>query len=108
MDVRVGLVGAGVMGADHAAILAKQVSGAKLSAISDADGQRAAAVASTTGARLIFDDARELVAHPEVDAVIVASPDGTHAELVLACLAAGKPVLCEKPLAPSPAECLRV
>jgi myo-inositol 2-dehydrogenase/D-chiro-inositol 1-dehydrogenase len=40
--------------------------------------------------------------------VIVASPDATHAELSLACLAPGKPVLCEKPLASSAAEALRV
>jgi myo-inositol 2-dehydrogenase/D-chiro-inositol 1-dehydrogenase len=37
----------------------------------------------------------------DVDAVVVASADSTHADLVRACVAAGKPVLCEKPLAPS-------
>ena len=40
--------------------------------------------------------------------MIVASPDATHAELTVTCLKVGKPVLCEKPLAPSAAEGLRV
>jgi myo-inositol 2-dehydrogenase / D-chiro-inositol 1-dehydrogenase len=43
-----------------------------------------------------------------VDAVIIASPDVTHAQLALACIAAGKPSLCEKPLSQSSAECLQV
>ena len=45
---------------------------------------------------------------PAVDAVVVASPDATHADLVVAAIAAGKPVLCEKPLAPTLPGCLRV
>jgi hypothetical protein len=49
-----------------------------------------------------------LIESDQVEAVIVASPDATHAELTLACLASGKPVLCEKPLASSAAEALRV
>jgi len=40
--------------------------------------------------------------------VVVASPDATHADCALACVAAGKPVLCEKPLAPTSAECARI
>jgi myo-inositol 2-dehydrogenase/D-chiro-inositol 1-dehydrogenase len=43
-----------------------------------------------------------------VEAVIVASPGFTHEEYTLACIAAGKPVLCEKPLAPTVDACLRV
>ena len=43
--------------------------------------------------------AEALIASPDVDAVVICSPDFTHAELVLACLEAGKPVMCEKPLA---------
>ncbi len=47
------------------------------------------------------DDPYALIGDPEVDAVIIASDDATHPEFIRACVAAGKPVLCEKPLAPS-------
>jgi predicted dehydrogenase len=53
-------------------------------------------------------DALALIRDAAVDAVLVASPDQTHKELTLAAIAARKPVLCEKPLAPTPAECLEV
>ena len=108
MTVRVGVIGAGVMGADHARILARRVAGAELAALFDPDRDRAAAVADETVARHRPESAEALIAHPDVDAVLVASPDHTHPRLVLACLEAGKPVLCEKPLAPTSAECLQV
>jgi myo-inositol 2-dehydrogenase/D-chiro-inositol 1-dehydrogenase len=46
-------------------------------------------------------DPLELIGDSEVEAVVIASPDATHPNYVRACVAAGKPVLCEKPLAPS-------
>ena len=49
-----------------------------------------------------------MIARAEVDVVLIASPDVTHAPLSLACIAAGKPVLCEKPVSRSSAECLQV
>ena len=49
-------------------------------------------------------DPLALVAAPEVEAVVIASPDATHPALVRACAEAGKPVLCEKPLSPTLAE----
>ncbi len=99
MDVRIGLIGCGVMGADHAAILRAGVAGARLAAVQDADGKRARALAETLGTVAVMDEAAALIASPEVDAVLIAAPDPAHAPLVLACIAAGKPVLCEKPLA---------
>ena len=55
-----------------------------------------------------FADPLDLIRDTGVDAVLVASPDETHGALVLACLDIGKPVLCEKPLAPSIEACLKV
>ncbi|MEZ5450021.1 MAG: Gfo/Idh/MocA family oxidoreductase [Thiolinea sp.] len=48
------------------------------------------------------------MARNDVDAIMIASPDETHAGLCLAAMQAGKPVLCEKPLAPTPEECLKL
>jgi myo-inositol 2-dehydrogenase/D-chiro-inositol 1-dehydrogenase len=77
-------------------------------ALSDPDLGRAEAAAEAAGARRIVADGLTLIDDPDVDAVLVASPDPTHADFVLACLARGKPVLCEKPLAPRAEDCLRV
>ncbi|WP_337060201.1 Gfo/Idh/MocA family protein [Kineococcus sp. G2] len=99
--LRVGVAGAGVMGADHARTLHRFVSGAVVTAVADPDTARAAAAAADAGGARVLADPRELVAAGDVDAVVVASPDATHPELATAALAAGKPVLCEKPLAPT-------
>jgi myo-inositol 2-dehydrogenase / D-chiro-inositol 1-dehydrogenase len=108
VSVRVGIIGVGVMGSDHARILASQVPGATIQAIYDADPARAKAVADEIGGGTVVTDAVALIRDSSVDAVLVASPDQTHKALTLACLEARKPVLCEKPLAPTAAECLEV
>jgi myo-inositol 2-dehydrogenase/D-chiro-inositol 1-dehydrogenase len=107
MTLRIGLVGCGVMGSDHARILGGDVAGAKLVAAFDADGARAEAIGAAYGART-FPSARDLIADREVQAVIIASPDATHAELAIACIEAEKPALCEKPLAATLQECRAV
>lgn len=108
MTIGVGVIGAGVMGAGHATMLATQISGCRLAAVADADESRVAALArkfgdvrtATTAMTVIHDDA--------VDAVVIASPDDTHASLVLECIRLGKPVLCEKPLATTSDACLEI
>ncbi|WP_158815005.1 Gfo/Idh/MocA family oxidoreductase [Methylocapsa sp. S129] len=105
MSVAVGVIGTGVMGSEHARLIRRQTPGAHLAGVFDADGARAQAAAA--GAP-VFSDPRSLIASNHIEAVIIASPDATHAELTLACLEAGKPVLCEKPVASSAAEALRV
>jgi myo-inositol 2-dehydrogenase/D-chiro-inositol 1-dehydrogenase len=99
-DLRVGIIGSGVMGADHARILAAGVAGGRLVAVQDTDIGRAAAVAKAAGCRAVA-TAAELIGDHEIDAVLIASPDETHAQLAIACIEAGKPVLVEKPLASS-------
>lgn len=108
MTISVGVIGTGVMGADHTRILASQVAGVRLRAVTDADPQRARSVADETGAEHVASGPMAVIDDPGVDAVLIASPDQTHCELTLACIAAGKPVLCEKPLAPTSRECLDV
>ena len=96
---RVGIIGVGGMGGRHAANLTKRISGAEVVALMDIDESRLETVSARCGGCRTFADPHALIADPEVDAVVIASPDVTHAELSLACLDAAKPVLCEKPLA---------
>ena len=69
---------------------------------------RRAALPTPRGAPHVSKDPLATIEADDVDAVLIASPDHTHADLALACLRARKPVLCEKPLAPDSAECLGV
>jgi myo-inositol 2-dehydrogenase/D-chiro-inositol 1-dehydrogenase len=107
MPVRTGVIGVGVMGAEHARLLSDVVSGSEVAAVFDVDAGRAEAVAARHGAR-VLDDPMVLIKDDSVDAVLIASADRTHEQFVLACLAAGKPVLCEKPLTPDVAGALRI
>ncbi len=108
MSVRIGLIGAGIMGADHARIFAEEVPGTSLQVICDADQARAKSVAEATGAHGIASDPLAVIDDKSVDAVVIAAPDQFHAPLTLSCIAAGKPVLCEKPLSQDSKECLAV
>lgn len=107
MTVRVGVIGAGNIGTYHIDRLAGRVSGAEVSAVFDVASDRAATVAARVGAST-RGTAEEVIADDGVDAVLIASPGELHADQVLSCIEADKPVLCEKPLAPSTAECLKV
>lgn len=108
MSVGIAVIGAGVMGADHARIFAERLPGAELRVICDADEARARKLADSLGVTHVVSDAAAVVNRADVDAVVIASPDFTHAPLTLACIARGKPVLCEKPLSQSASECLKV
>lgn len=68
-------------------------------AVTDADPDKAAAVAADTSAVLHTDDNLAAIHHPNVNAVIVSTPEGEHTDAVCAALEAGKSVLVEKPIA---------
>jgi myo-inositol 2-dehydrogenase/D-chiro-inositol 1-dehydrogenase len=104
---QVGIIGTGGMGGRHARNIRRHIVGAEVVAVSDIDLERAEQIASECGARVVTDPF-ELIDAAETDAVLIASPDPTHAELTLACLKQKKPVLCEKPLAVSAREAERV
>ena len=102
--VKIGVIGTGGMGGRHARNLALRTPGACVVGIMDVVPEQAAAVAEACGGAKIYTDANALIADPDVNALVIASPDHTHARLACTCIAAGKPVLCEKPLAISVAE----
>jgi len=107
MTLAVGLIGAGMIGTEHATTIARRVSGAAVAGVFDVDTRRARAIAEATGAAL-FDFAGALVASDDIDAVVLATPGRYHAADVLACIDAGKPVMCEKPLAADVDDCVAV
>jgi myo-inositol 2-dehydrogenase / D-chiro-inositol 1-dehydrogenase len=108
MSLGVGVIGAGVMGSAHVRTIADGVSGAAVVAVSDADAARAAVVGGEVPGCAVAPDPYALIGDVTVDAVVVASSDDTHEAFVTACLEAGKPVLCEKPLAATAEASLRV
>lgn len=106
-DLRVAVLGVGVMGAFHADRLSRTVHGARVTVINDAALDRAEAIAGAIDARVEPDPIAAINAD-DVDAVVIASPGPFHAEQVAACLDRGLPVLCEKPLTTDPESSYRI
>ena len=106
-QIAVGVIGTGGMGGMHAENLHSGVAGARLAAVADLDTERAEKLGRRSGAA-VYQDAVDLIRDDNVEAVVIASPDPTHAPLALECLKNEKPVLCEKPLADSADAALEV
>jgi predicted dehydrogenase len=96
----VGIVGYGYWGPNLARNF-QEAPGARVVAISDLRPERLAQVQDRFPEARVTTDFRELLADPNVDAVVIATPVSTHYSLALAALQAGKHVLVEKPLASS-------
>jgi myo-inositol 2-dehydrogenase/D-chiro-inositol 1-dehydrogenase/scyllo-inositol 2-dehydrogenase (NAD+) len=100
-ELRVLVVGAGRAGLVHARNFAAGVRGARLAALADPDRDSLGRAATELDCERAFADPAAAVTDERVDAVVIASPTFSHAELAIAALGAGKHVLCEKPLASS-------
>lgn len=94
--VGVGIIGCGRIGQVHARAITA-LPGATLVAVADPFEPFGLAVASEFSTQWVS-DWKELVANPDVDAVVIGSPTPFHAEQIKACAAAGKAVFCEKPI----------
>jgi len=95
--VRYGIIGTGMMGHEHIRNLAL-VPGAEVVAYSDPSSVQRWWTAQLVPAAEAFEDPRDLLRKAHVDAVVVASPNHTHAGVLDAVFESGTPVLCEKPL----------
>lgn len=108
MTLNVGVIGVGMIGQDHIRRLTHVLSGARVAAVTDVDLDRARTVADDLPGAVLHAGGQDLIADPSVDAVVVTSWGPTHEEYVLACIAAGKQVFCEKPLATTEEACARI
>ena len=95
--LRVGIIGAGAMGAEHAFVLG-EMADVEVAGVFSRTEARAKAVAGSCAAAA-FTDAAALIEDDTVDAISVCTPSEDHAPFVLAALAAGKHVFCETPFA---------
>ncbi|MFT5874951.1 MAG: myo-inositol 2-dehydrogenase/D-chiro-inositol 1-dehydrogenase [Clostridium sp.] len=107
MDLRVGIIGTGAIGEDHIRRITDVITGAKVVALSDINGDSAKKIADKYGAKY-YKTGEEVIEAPEVDAIVITSWDPTHAQYVIASIKAGKFVFCEKPLATSAEDCRRI
>lgn len=106
MTLNIGVIGTGMIGCDHIRRLTQVLSGARVVAVNDMDPARAQA-AAPAGAQ-VFDSPQALIQSPLVDAVVICSWGPAHEAQLLDCMAAGKPVFCEKPMVTSEAAALKV
>ena len=102
--LNIAVFGLGRMGSIYAQTIAREIPLARLYAVADPDVQARADFAARFDAPRIFEDPREALALPDLDAVVIATPTGAHGSLVSAAAGAGKAIFCEKPLALTLAE----
>jgi len=97
--IRWGILGCGDVTEIKSGPALQRAARSELVAVMRRDGAKAADYARRHNVARHYDDADQLIADSQVDAVYVATPTSSHKDLVLKCLAAGKPVLVEKPMA---------
>jgi inositol 2-dehydrogenase len=99
MKLGVGVLGVGEMGRRHAENIRRLVPDAELIAVADASAARASQVATELEIDHFFASLEDMLEHREIDCVVIATPDKFHAQAIRSVAAAGKDILCEKPLA---------
>jgi myo-inositol 2-dehydrogenase/D-chiro-inositol 1-dehydrogenase len=97
-NLRVCVVGAGKMGADHIERLSRRIVGAEVAVVVDADVSRAKKAVEATPSAAALPDIGQALDRKDVDAVVIATPGFLHKEMLLQVRERGLSILCEKPL----------
>ena len=88
MNIKFGIIGAGMIGSDHAIRINKSLNGGIVTAVNDIDIESAKRLVAELGTAEVFEDPYDLIRSPEVSAILVCSIGSTHEEFVLASIAA--------------------
>lgn len=97
--VNVGIIGAGRIGKVHVESICTQVANAKVKMLADPFmSEETAAWAKDMGVEQVTKDYKEILANPEIDAVLICSSTDTHSPISVEAIKAGKHVFCEKPI----------
>lgn len=107
-EVRWGILGCGDVTEVKSGPALRKAGRSSVVAVMRRDADKAKDYAARHGVARWYGDADRLIADPQVDAIYVATPPSSHEDLTIRALAAGKPVLVEKPMAMSVAECDRM
>ncbi|BCW63060.1 Gfo/Idh/MocA family oxidoreductase [Arthrobacter sp. StoSoilB22] len=99
-NLRVAVIGAGRMGADHIKRLSTRIHGAEVAAVVDVDLARAQAAIEGIDGAVALASADEALNNGDVNAVLIATPGFLHEEILYKALKKDFPILCEKPLTP--------
>ena len=103
--LKIGIIGVGRLGYEHACNIANRVPGSELVAISDANFDRAKQVAEELGVTAVYSDPKALCEDPNVEAVAIVTNTASHVDMIKLAMDAGKHVFCEKPLAETIEKC---
>ena len=109
MTLKIGVIGTGAIGQDHIRRITNTLTGGQVVAVTDINLEQAKETVAKYGLTAeVYADGKSLIAAKEVEVVLVTSWGPTHEEYVLAAIAAGKPVFCEKPLATTAEGCMNI
>jgi myo-inositol 2-dehydrogenase/D-chiro-inositol 1-dehydrogenase len=99
-NLKVCVVGAGLMGADHIERLTSRIVGAEVSAVVDADASRAKKAVEAIPSAVALSNIGQALDREDVNAVLIATPGFLHRDMLLQVRERDLPILCEKPLTP--------
>lgn len=104
-SIGIGLIGCGRAGMIHGRNFTARAGGARLVAVADASEDMRTQAVAECGEVAAYAQAEDLIADPSVDAVVIATPTAFHRPIAVAAAAAGKHILCEKPMGMDKADC---